>query len=77
MFYKKSSDRPRLDIIDIDWQSMRKAFRIEDRVTGREVFQLCGRYAKPSAAQWDGQYLIASYPTGELLILDFNDVLSE
>jgi len=77
IFFEKSSDRPRLDIIDIDWWLGDNAFRIEDRVTGREVFQLGGRYAKPSAIQWDGQYLIAGYPTGEVLILDFNDVLSE
>jgi len=77
MLIGKSSDRPHLDIIDVNWLFKCSALRIEDRVTGREVFQLCGRYAKPSAIQWDGQYLIAGYPTGEVFILDFNDVLSE
>jgi hypothetical protein len=45
--------------------------RIEDGTTGKEVFQLSGRYAKPVAAQWDGQYLVAGYESGEVLILDF------
>ena len=77
VFIEKSSDRPCLDIIDINWWLKNNAFRIEDRVTGREVFQLCGRYAKPSAVQWDGRYLIAGYHSGKVLILDLNDVLSE
>ena len=50
--------------------------RIEDSVTGREVFQLSGRYANPCAARWDGQYLIAGYMSGEVLILDFSHVLA-
>jgi hypothetical protein len=48
---------------------------IEDTVTGREVFQLSGRYAKPSDAQWDGRYLVAGYNSGEVLILDFNHLI--
>jgi WD40 repeat protein len=47
---------------------------IEDAVTGKEVFQLSGRYAKPTETQWDGQYLVAGYLSGEVLILDFCDV---
>ena len=50
--------------------------RIEDGLTRKEVFQLCGRYANPTAMQWDGQYLIAGYRLGEVLILDFSHVLS-
>ena len=41
-------------------------------IGGREVFQLSERHAKPGQIRWDGQYLIASYDSGELLILDFN-----
>jgi len=48
---------------------------IKDTVTGKEVFQLVGRYAKPTDMQWDGQYLVAGYMSGEVLILDFNCVL--
>jgi len=46
---------------------------IKDAVTGKEVFQLVGRYAKPNCVQWDGQYLVAGYESGEVLILGFND----
>ena len=51
--------------------------RIEDSVTRKEVFQLCGRYATPIAMQWDGQYLIAGYESGEVLIPDFSHFLSK
>ena len=47
---------------------------IEDTVTGKQVFQLSGRYAEPNAVQWDGQYLVAGYESGEMLILAFCDV---
>jgi len=47
-----------------------------DTVTGKIVFQLPGRLAKPSDAQWDGQYLVAGYDSGEVLILDCNHVLT-
>jgi len=50
--------------------------RIEDAVTRTNVFQLVERYAKPCDARWDGQYLIAGYMSGEVLILDFNQCLS-
>ena len=49
--------------------------RIEDTVTGQEIFQLSGRYAKPSCVRWDGRYLAAGYISGEVLILDFNHIL--
>ena len=45
---------------------------IKDRVSGKVVFQLGGRFAKPVDSQWDGQYLVAGYHSGEVLILDFN-----
>jgi len=48
--------------------------RIKDAVTGRVVFQLAGRFAKPVKSQWDGHYLVAGYESGEVLILDFNHV---
>jgi len=67
------SDRPHLDFIGT--RSNTDPIGIEDRITGKMVFQLCGRYAQPSAARWDGQYLIAGYGTGEVLILDFSDML--
>ena len=71
------SDRPQLNLIDIRWWSDSNPIRIKDNVTGREVFQLYGKYAKPSAIQWDGQYLIAGYVSGEVLILDFSHALAQ
>jgi WD40 repeat protein len=47
---------------------------IEDTVTGKQVFQLSGRYAEPNGVQWDGHYLVAGYESGEMLILTFCDV---
>ena len=70
-----SSDRPHLDFIGGTSQSDIGFVGIEDRVTGKVVFQLSGR--KPYAAQWDSQYLIAGYETGEILILDFSHMLSQ
>ena len=49
---------------------------IEDTTTGKVIFQPPSRYARPNDAQWDGQYLVAGYETGEVLILDFNYTLA-
>jgi len=68
------SDRPHLDFIGSATKPTTDLIGIEDRTTGKVVFQLCGRYAQPSATQWDGQYLIAGYETGEVLILDFSEM---
>ena len=62
-------DRPHLDFIDgTRWSTGPSV--IKDALTGREVFQLVGRYAKPTEVRWDGQYLLAGYRSGEVLILD-------
>ena len=71
-----SSDRPRLNLVDTRRWSDKNPVRIEDRVTGKEVFKLYGKYGKPSAAQWDGRYLIAGYESGEVLVLDFSQMLA-
>ena len=49
---------------------------ITDTVTGRVVFQLAGRFVHPICSQWDGQYLVTGYESGEVLILDFNQIFS-
>ena len=49
-------------------------FRIKDTVTGKDVFQLSGRYAMPADVEWDGQYLVAGYGSGEVVILDFDHI---
>ena len=51
--------------------------RIKDKVTGKVVFQLPERFAKPTVVQCDGSYLAAGYSSGEVLILDFNHVFPQ
>jgi len=70
-----SSDRPHLDFISGTYWSSTGLIGIEDRVTGKVVFQLSGR--RPLVTQWDGQYLISGYDSGEVSILDFNHMLSQ
>ena len=50
--------------------------RIKDAATGRVIFRLAGRFAKPVKSQWDGRYLVTGYNFGEVLILDFIHVCS-
>ena len=69
-----SPTKPHLCFLGTQYQDTSPS-RIEDVVTRKEVFQLSGRYAKPFVAQWNGQYLIAGYQLGEVLILDFNCVV--
>ena len=47
---------------------------IKNTVTGKVVFQMSGRFAKPIDVQCDGYHLAARYHSGEILILDFNHV---
>ena len=55
-----------------------RLYRIEDTVSGKEVFRLPERYAEPIwAPQWDGQYLVAGYSSGEVLILDLNNMIPQ
>ena len=67
-----SLKRPSLEFINGTEEGTVSQSRIEDVAAGKEVFQLAGRYAKPSVTQWDGQYLVAGYDSGEVLILDFS-----
>ena len=66
--------RPRLDFIDRTGAWHTEPSRIEDTVTGEEVFRLSGTYKKPNAARWDGRYPVAGYPSGEVVILDDSSV---
>ena len=75
-FSEISSARPHLDFIDVRKWSKDSPVRVKDGITGEEVFQLYGKYVNPSAIQWDGQYLIAGYESGDVLILDFSNALS-
>jgi WD40 repeat protein len=71
-----SIGRPLLDLIVNVFQS-EDPFWIKNTDTGKEVFQLSGRYATPQALQWDGQYLVAGYKSGEVLILDFHHICTQ
>jgi WD40 repeat protein len=72
-----SLERPHLDFIGGACWWYKGPSWIKDTVTGKEVFQLSGRYARPYEVQWDGQYLVAGYESGELLILDFMQMLPQ
>ena len=66
------TESPLLDFIGgAPWQTKEPAW-IKNTVTGKKVFELSGRYARPRVIQWDRQYLIAGYWSGEVLILDFH-----
>ena len=65
------SDRPHLDFIR--WPNA----KIKNMVTGKVIFQLSGKYADPTDVHWDGQYLVAGYRSGQVLILDFNCMLPQ
>jgi WD40 repeat protein len=72
-----SSEELRLHFIPGISQWNNGPSRIEDTVTGKEVFQLPGRYARHNDVWWDGQYLVAGYVSGEVLILNFSQMLSQ
>ena len=70
-----STGRPLLDFIGgTGWQTSRPS---HITIGGKEIFQLSGGHAFPLSVQWDGQYLIAGYRSGEVLILDFHHMYPE
>ena len=74
--FDSSTGRPHLNFIGDNKWWVSGPYWIKDIATGKEVFQLSGRHAKPSDVQWDGQYLVAGYESEEVLILDFHYVPS-
>ena len=73
--FEPSIGRPHLDFIGgTSWQTRGPSW-IKDTTTGKRVFQLKGKYVDPNDVQWDGQYLVAGYESGEVLILDFHHVI--
>ena len=70
-----SPPRPHLDFIGGIRMERSLLPGIEDTITGKEVFQLPSRYTRPADVQWDGQYLVAGYDSGEVLILDCTHLL--
>ena len=69
--------RPHLVFIGENMEQPIDVPRMTDTATNKEVFWLYGGYAKPSAIRWDGQYLVASYDSGEVLILDFKHLIPQ
>ena len=65
---------PHLNFIGIVRGGRQTLPGIEDTATGKVVFQPPGRLARPLDAQWDGQYLVAGYDSGEVLILEYTNV---
>jgi len=74
--YRKPPNRPHLDFIGGIRRKRSVLPGIEDTVTGKVIFQPPLRYATPNDVQWDGQYLVAGYESGEVLILDCNCTLA-
>jgi len=70
-----SLDRPHLNFIGGTREWDTGPSMVKDAVTGKVVFRLVGRYARPTGVQWDGRYLVVGYRSGEVLNLDFNRVL--
>jgi len=67
---KTSIERPLLELIGgPSWQDCGPPY-IKDTVTSKEIFHLPGKYVYPQEVQWDGQYLVVGYDSGEVLILD-------
>ena len=69
-------DSPHLLFIGTKQQEISPS-RVEDAVTRKEVFQLPRRYAEPFVAQLDGHYLVTGYHSGEVLILDLNNMIPQ
>ena len=70
-------DRPHLDFVGGVRKYRTSIPGIRNTVTGKEIFQMPARFKTPSDLQWDGQYLVAGYESGEVLILDFNNMLPQ
>ena len=52
-------------------------FCIKERATGKVIFWLSKRYGKPVDVQWNGQYLVTSFISGEVLVLDLSHVIPQ
>ena len=75
--YGEPQNRPHLDFVGGIRRYRTFLPGIEDTITGKEVFRLPLGYTIPADAQWDGQYLVAGYNTGEVLILDCSCMLAQ
>ena len=72
---KKSPRQLRLHFVDRSMQHSTQQVWIQDIITEKVVFRLPERYMKPGMKRrWDGRYLVASSPSGEVVIMDFEHV---
>ena len=70
-----STGRPHLDFIGGAKCWNKGPSWVKNTVTEKRIFQLSGKHVKPNDVQWDGQFLVAGYGYGEVLILDFHHIL--
>ena len=75
--FDPSTGRPHLDFISGSWWQINDPSWIKDTSSGKRVFQLSGKYTMPNDVQWDGQFLVAGYSSGEVWILDFHYILGQ
>jgi WD40 repeat protein len=62
-------NRPHLDFVGGIRHHRTLLPSIEDTITGKEFLRLPEGLRNPTDAQWDGQYLVAGYEAGDVLIL--------
>ena len=69
-------DRPRLDLLGRPRGKGFESRWVEDTVTKRTVFHLPDKYSKPDmTVEWDGRYLLIWSKSGEVVVIDFENVL--
>ena len=73
--YQEPQNKPHLDFIGGIRKERSFLPGIEDTISGKKVLQLPSRYTRPGDAQWDGQYWVAGYDSGEVLILDCDSLI--
>jgi len=66
---------PSLSFCDTKWWDISLS-RIWDTVTGQVIFEMGGRHRRPVNVQLSGKYVATHDGFGEILVLDFNHVLS-
>ena len=70
-------ERPHLDLFGFQPRESNTVVGITERGTRKELFRLSGRYAKPTTIQWNSQYLVAGYESGDVIILDIHHLNAE
>ena len=71
--FNPPSERPCLELI----QQWAGSYLFKNTITGKEVVWLGEKYVRANYIWWDGQYLVAGYKNGEVLILNFKHFCSQ